>query len=95
MTRFKSIAALAAGFILIALTAACGGGGDSGGSSAPVEKPAISTQPAPVSVNAGASASFSVSPSGTAPFSYQWQKNGADIAGATSSSYTTPPISAA
>src|SRR5207244_1102371 len=28
--------------------------------------------------------------SGTAPLSYQWQKNGANIAGATSSSYTTP-----
>src|SRR5205807_3293682 len=27
---------------------------------------------------------------GTAPLSYQWQKNGANIAGATSASYTTP-----
>jgi hypothetical protein len=27
---------------------------------------------------------------GTAPLSYQWQKNGVNIAGATSSSYTTP-----
>ena len=28
--------------------------------------------------------------SGTAPLSYQWRKNGANISGATSSSYTTP-----
>src|SRR5207245_1367763 len=27
---------------------------------------------------------------GTAPLSYQWQKNGANIAGATAASYTTP-----
>src|SRR3989454_9721893 len=27
---------------------------------------------------------------GTAPLSYQWQKNGANITGATSASYTTP-----
>jgi hypothetical protein len=27
---------------------------------------------------------------GTAPFGYQWQKNGANIAGATAASYTTP-----
>ena len=27
---------------------------------------------------------------GTAPLSYQWEKNGANITGATSASYTTP-----
>jgi hypothetical protein len=32
---------------------------------------------------------------GTAPLAYQWQKNGANIAGATSSSYTTPATTAA
>ena len=34
---------------------------------------------------------FSVSASGTAPLSYQWNKNGMAIGGATLSSYTTPP----
>src|SRR5947199_1135398 len=41
-------------------------------------------------VTAGQTAMFTVVASGTAPLSYQWQKNGANIAGATSSSYTTP-----
>jgi len=41
-------------------------------------------------VTAGQTASFSVVASGTAPLNYQWQKNGADITGATSSSYMTP-----
>ena len=29
---------------------------------------------------------------GTDPLSYQWQKNGTAIAGATAASYTTPPL---
>jgi Immunoglobulin I-set domain len=52
--------------------------------------PAITTQPANVTVTTGQTATFSVVASGTAPLSYQWQKNAADISGATSSSYTTP-----
>lgn len=52
--------------------------------------PAIATQPANQTVTAGQSAKFSVAANGTAPLGYQWQKNGASITGATSSSYTTP-----
>ena len=52
--------------------------------------PAITTQPANQTVTAGQTAAFSVVANGTAPLSYQWQKNGANIPGATSSSYTTP-----
>ena len=52
--------------------------------------PSITTQPASTTVNAGATATFSVGASGTAPLSYQWQKNGTNIGGATSASYTTP-----
>jgi hypothetical protein len=52
--------------------------------------PTITTQPLNQTVTAGQTATFSVVASGTAPLSYQWQKNGANIAGATSSSYTTP-----
>ncbi len=53
--------------------------------------PSISTQPANQAVVVGQTATFSVIASGAAPLSYQWQKNGASIGGATSSSYTTPP----
>ena len=52
--------------------------------------PTITTQPANQTVTAGQTATFTVVASGTAPLSYQWQKNGANIAGATSFSYTTP-----
>jgi hypothetical protein len=52
--------------------------------------PTITTQPANQSVTVGQTATFSVTATGTAPLSYQWQKNNANIAGATSSSYTTP-----
>jgi HYDIN/CFA65/VesB family protein/Ig-like domain-containing protein/SdrD B-like protein/immunoglobulin I-set domain protein len=57
--------------------------------------PAITTQPANQTVTAGQTATFAVVATGTAPLSYQWQKNGANIAGATSSSYTTPATTAA
>ena len=50
--------------------------------------PSISTHPQPVTVPVGRNATFTVSASGTAPLSYRWQRDGVDIAGATSSSYT-------
>jgi hypothetical protein len=52
--------------------------------------PTITTQPGNQTVTAGQTASFTVVASGTAPLAYQWQKNGANIAGATAASYTTP-----
>jgi hypothetical protein len=52
--------------------------------------PTITTAPANQTVTAGQTATFAVVAAGTAPLSYQWQKNGANIAGASSASYTTP-----
>ena len=52
--------------------------------------PTIATQPASQTVTAGQTATFTVVASGTAPLSYQWQKNGTNIPGATAASYTTP-----
>src|SRR5882762_4708253 len=52
--------------------------------------PSITTQPASQTVTAGQTASFTVAVTGTAPLSYQWNKNGTAITGATSSTYTTP-----
>ena len=57
--------------------------------------PSITSQPANQSVTAGQTAMFSVGASGTAPLSYQWRKNGANIAGAASGSYTTPATTTA
>jgi hypothetical protein len=56
--------------------------------------PAITTQPASETVPTGQTASFSVTSSGVAPLSYQWNKNGTPISGATSSAYTTPAVAA-
>jgi hypothetical protein len=52
--------------------------------------PTITQQPQNAQVNVGQTATFSVTATGTAPLSYQWMKNSANISGATSSSYTTP-----
>jgi len=72
----------------------CGGGsGSSSRTTTPGSDPSaptISTQPANLSVNAGQTATFTVVAAGAAPLSYQWQLNGAAIAGATAASYTTP-----
>lgn len=65
-----------------------------GGSSDPTA-PVITTQPASQTVTVGQGATFVVVATGSAPLSYQWQKNGANVAGATSSSYTTPPTTTA
>jgi hypothetical protein len=52
--------------------------------------PTITTQPVNQTVTAGQTATFTVVAAGTAPLSYQWRKNGVNIAGATAASYTTP-----
>jgi len=57
---------------------------------AAVVAPTITTQPVNQTVTEGQTATFGVVAGGTAPLSYQWQKNGVNITGATGSSYTTP-----
>ena len=68
------------------LLAACGGGGGGGGMPAGVA-PTVTLQPANTSVIAGQPASFVVTATGDAPLAYQWQRNGAGIAGATSTTF--------
>jgi hypothetical protein len=67
--------------------AACGGEG----SSAPPST--ITTQPVSQTVNSGSPATFTVVASGAS--SYQWDRNGQPIAGATSASYTLSPATSA
>jgi len=48
------------------------------------EPPVITTPPANLTVYAGGDATFSVAVQGTPPFAYQWQREGTNLAGATS-----------
>ncbi len=49
-------------------------------------------QPTNLTVYTGVPVNYSVQVSGSAPFSYQWYKNGGAISGATSSSYSFPAL---
>jgi len=78
---------LLAGFVWIA---SCGGKG----SPPPSGWVLIQAQPASQTVPIGWTATFTVTAGGP-NLTYQWTKNGAEISGATSSSYTTPAVSSA
>jgi glucose/arabinose dehydrogenase len=56
--------------------------------------PSISSQPASITVAAGQTARFTVTASGTGPLGYQWQRNGANISGATASTYSFTAVAA-
>ena len=57
-----------------------------------IAPPAITAQPQSRTNNIGTSASFSVTATGTAPLRYQWRFNGANIGGATNSTYTIASV---
>jgi glucose/arabinose dehydrogenase len=80
------------------------GGGQNGGVLAKIQAavtpppvgqaPTVTRAPAGVTVAPGAPATFSVETSGTGPLAYQWQRNGANIAGATGPVYTIAAVTA-
>jgi alpha-tubulin suppressor-like RCC1 family protein len=79
--------------VIGSLLSACGGG-ESPPSSPPttaVQQPAISQQPAGLTVLEGDSATFSVAATGD-NLGYQWRRGAADIPGATSSTLTIPAV---
>ncbi len=57
--------------------------------------PSITTQPAPLSVAAGATATLSVTATGSNPLTYQWLRGTTPIAGATNATYTLSSVTAA
>ncbi len=83
MTILRALQKWAACLAVVGFIAGCGGGGGGGGGGGAALAPAITAQPAATTVADGATANFSVTATGDAPLSYQWRRNGADIAGAT------------
>lgn len=72
------------------LTLACSSGGSGSHTTIPSTAPQITTQPVSQTTSVGTLTTFSVVANGTSPLSYQWYWNGAGVAGATASSFTTP-----
>ena len=73
---------------LSVVLAACGGGGDTS------TAPSITTQPASLTVVVGQPAVFTVAASGSPAPTFQWRKNGIDLPGATSASYSVAATAA-
>ncbi len=77
----------------------CGGGAASSpstpSSTPSATAPAIMTPPSSQIAVPGQTVTFSAVASGNDPLTYQWQKNDTAVAGATSASYTTPPVALA
>jgi hypothetical protein len=93
-TTLPSRPRLALLMIALCCTAVVASGCSSGHRNVPYtsDTPAtISNQPVDQSIPMGLSATFAVTATGTS-LQYQWQKNGAAIAGATGSSYTAPAV---
>jgi glucose/arabinose dehydrogenase len=57
--------------------------------------PAITSQPASLTRTVGEAATFAVTVTGATPFSYQWQRDGADIGGATAATFTLASVALA
>ena len=84
ISRLRRIASI--GSICLVVLCACGGGGGVN-TPAPIA-PSITVQPTSLSVRAGQPATFSVTADGDAPLTYQWQRNGVNVADGTAASYT-------
>ncbi len=54
--------------------------------------PTISTQPVDTTLTVGSPLTFTVIATGTAPFTYQWRRNGAAITGASNGTFSIPAV---
>lgn len=94
--QFRNIY-LILGTAVVLLCAGCSNGGypygtGSTSTSSASQTISFAAQPTNQAAPLGASATFTVKATGVGQLSYQWTRNGADIDGATGSSYTTPAI---
>ncbi len=87
--RARSSVALPFAALLLAAVTLAGCSSNSAGG------PAIGRQPSNQTSFVTQTVTFAVSVEGAFPLSFQWRKNGVNIAGATDISYTTPPLTLA
>ncbi|MBV8515075.1 MAG: pyrrolo-quinoline quinone [Acidobacteria bacterium] len=100
MGQFLTAFALALTFVLTAgcngvvhtTTTAPGSSGNGSGSGS-ATAPTITTQPVSQTVTVGQAATFTVVAAGSPTLAYQWQRNQANIPGATGTTYSTPATS--
>lgn len=78
--------------LVLLSTVLCCGCGASPSTSSGATPLSIILQPTNASTPLGMTATFKVTAEGTGVLTYQWQKNGIDIPGATGISYTTPAV---
>ena len=81
--HYRTVGALLTVAFLGLILGGCGG---TNSASTNPSAPTIMAQPSNETVTAGQTATFTVSASGSAPLSYQWQKGGTNIDGGTSAS---------
>jgi glucose/arabinose dehydrogenase len=83
-----------AGAYTVVVTGACGSI-ETAPAVLTVDLAVSATPPADATACVGSPASFSTTPGGTGPFTFQWRKDGADIPGATSDSYSIAAVTPA
>jgi beta-galactosidase len=93
--RLPAFVGMCLSLSLIVALAGCGGSIAPASTPPPANHtaPSIMSQPSSKTVAAGETATFSATATGSTPLTYQWQRDQVAISGATSASYTTPPVS--
>ncbi len=87
--KLKQIGSFFSSILIVALAgclAACGSGSNAGGGGTTSTAAGISVAPVNTTVTVGQPATFTVTASGTPPFTYQWSNNGTDV-GTNSNTY--------
>jgi len=94
---FRKLTDLCTCLLLTAVSAGCGDGSTRSSAVdenlATIAAPVISVQPADATTVLGGTAKFTVTASSETTPTYQWQRNGSAITGATAASYLTHPAS--